>query len=71
MRQSPTTATLTWRDRSSDEVGFRVQVATDADYDDVVQTFNVPTDTATTLLSGLSRNAIYYVRVRAFGYGGV
>ena len=69
-RQSPTTVLFGWRDHATNELGFRVQIATDADYGDVVQTFNVPTGTSSTLLDDLAKNATYYVRVRAYGYGG-
>ena len=67
-RETRATALLQWRDRSTDEIGFRVQLLTDDGT--VVQSFNVPADTAAVDLIGLTRGTFYTARVRSYGYGG-
>ena len=67
-RETKSTALLQWRDRSTDEIGFRIQLLTDDGT--IVQSFNVPTDTAAVDLVGLTRGTFYTARVRSYGYGG-
>ncbi|MDB5325176.1 MAG: Parallel beta-helix repeat protein [Phycisphaerales bacterium] len=67
-RTSRSTARLQWRDRSTNEIGFRVQLLTDDGT--IIQSFNVPADTAAVDLVGLTRGTFYTARVRSYGYGG-
>ncbi|HEX8323696.1 MAG TPA: leishmanolysin-related zinc metalloendopeptidase [Tepidisphaeraceae bacterium] len=70
VRQSRRTSLLKWRDRSGDEIGFRIELSTSPSYDTILKSFNVPADSKSALLEDLSRGTTYYARVRAYGYGG-
>lgn len=67
-RETKSAALLQWRDRSTDEIGFRIQLLTDDGT--IVRSFNVPADTAAVDLVGLTRGTFYTARVRSYGYGG-
>jgi hypothetical protein len=67
---SSTSKRLQWKDRSSNEIGFRVEVASDAGYGSVIRSFNVPADSVSALVSGLLKNTGYYFRVRAYNLAG-
>lgn len=68
-RISRSTALLQWKDRSTNEIGFRVELLTDDGT--VSKAFNVPTNTVSADLLGLTRGVFYTARVRSYGYGGV
>jgi hypothetical protein len=69
---SPSSASkrVQWKDRSDNEIGFRIEVASDAGYGSIVRAFNVPPDSVSALVSGLSKNATYFYRVRAYNLAG-
>ncbi|MGC4033987.1 MAG: leishmanolysin-related zinc metalloendopeptidase [Tepidisphaeraceae bacterium] len=69
-RQSTTSTLLQWKDRSNNEIGFRIEIATDVDYTDTVKAFNVAADSVSSLITGLTRGTTYFVRIRSYGYGG-
>jgi len=60
---------LSWLDNSTDETGFTIQRATNAAFTSGLTTTNVAavtgTGTRTLTVTGLSRNTVYYFRIRA------
>jgi hypothetical protein len=56
---------LTWTDNSTNETGFTIQRATNAQFTQGLNTVNVAANTTTLTQTGLSRNTAYYYRIRA------
>jgi hypothetical protein len=67
-RTSRSSALLQWKDRSTSEIGFRIELVTDDGT--VAKAFNVPTNSVSADLLGLTRGVFYTARVRSYGYGG-
>ena len=67
-RVSATEALIQWKDRSDNEIGFRVELLDEAGT--VVRTANVAGGTTQRSFAGLTHLAIYTARVRSYGYGG-
>ena len=67
-RVSATEALIQWRDRSTNEIGFRVEILDDAGT--VIRTANVASGTGERSFAGLTHLAFYTARVRSYGYGG-
>jgi titin len=64
--------TLNWLYNFSQPDGFEVQVSTNSSFTAIVQTFpDVGADLTSLVISGLSRNTRYYVRIRGFNAVGV
>jgi titin len=69
---SRTGLTLRWQYPFPQPDGFTVQVATDSGFTTIVQTFpDVGADLTSLVISGLSRNTRYYIRIRGFNAVGV
>jgi len=62
--------TLTWVDNSSNENGFTVQIATDKNFTQSVQTFTVGPNVTEYMFYPLAPNTKYYLRVAAFNGAG-
>jgi hypothetical protein len=62
--------TLGWTDNSSNETGFTVQIATDKNFTQSVQSFNVGPDVTSYQFYPLAPNTKYYMRVAAFNAAG-
>jgi predicted phage tail protein len=62
--------TLSWTDNSDNEDGFRVQIATDKNFTQSVQTFNVGAGVTEFQFYPLAPNTKYYMRVSAFNGAG-
>ncbi len=62
---------LQWKDRSDNEIGFRIELNTRSDFNDVgsVRAFNVPTNSASVLISDLAADT-YYARIRSYNLSG-
>ena len=56
---------LAWDDNSGNETGFKLERSTSAAFATVERTFNLPPDMRLFTDEGLSRNTIYYYRLRA------
>jgi predicted secreted Zn-dependent protease len=64
--------TLNWLYNFPQPDGFEVQVSTNSGFTTIVQTFpDVDADLTSLVISGLSRNTRYYVRIRGFNAVGV
>jgi fibronectin type 3 domain-containing protein len=64
---SRTGFTLNWEYNFPQPDGFEVQVSTNSSFTALVQTFaDVAADQTSLVISGLTRNTRYYVRIRAF-----
>ena len=64
--------TLNWLYNFPQPDGFEVQVSTNSGFTAIVQTFpDVGADLTSLVISGLSRNTRYYVRIRGFNAVGV
>jgi hypothetical protein len=68
---SDTSRRLQWKDRSDNEIGFRIEVALDAGYDTILRAFNVPPDSVSALITGLSSGTDYFYRIRSYNLSGV
>jgi subtilisin family serine protease len=66
---APTTARLTWTDRSSNEIGFGVEISTNNRR--WTQVGTAPVNATGLNVTGLARRTRYYFRVRALGNGGL
>jgi len=62
--------TVTWTDNSSNETGFAVQIATDKDFTQSLQTFTVGPNVTQYQFYPLAPNTRYYIRVAAFNGAG-
>ncbi len=62
--------TLTWTDNATNETGFTVQIATDKNFSQSVQTFNVGPDVTSYQFYPLAPNTKYYMQVAAFNAAG-
>lgn len=67
---SSTSKLLQWKDRSNNEIGFRVEVASDAGYASILRAFNAPANSVSVLVTGLSKNTQFYYRVRSYNLAG-
>jgi FtsP/CotA-like multicopper oxidase with cupredoxin domain len=64
---SRTGFTLNWVYNFPQPDGFEVQVSRNSSFTDIVQTFpDVNADQTTLVITGLTRNTMYYIRMRAF-----
>jgi len=63
------TATLTWTDNANNETGFTIQRANNATFTTGLSTFTAPAN-ATLLTQTVTRNTVYYYRIRANNLGG-
>jgi hypothetical protein len=63
------TATLTWKDNSSNETGFTIQRATNLQFTTGLTTFTAAAN-ATTLTQTITSNTTYYYRIQANNIGG-
>jgi titin len=69
---SRTGFTLNWEYPFPQPDGFEIQVSTNSSFTVLVQTFpDVGADLTSQVISGLSRNTRYYVRIRAFNAVGL
>jgi hypothetical protein len=68
--QSASTTLLQWKDRSADEIGFRIEVSTSADFASILRAFNVRANSTSTLVSSLMSPVNYYYRIRAYNSAG-
>jgi len=69
---SRTGFTINWDLFVTQPDGFEVQVATNSSFTAIVQSFpDVAADSTSLVISGLTRNTRYYVRIRAFNAVGV
>ncbi len=67
-----TSLTLNWQYNFPQPDGFEVQVSTNSSFTAIVQTFpDVNADQTSLVISGLSRNTRYYIRIRGFNAVGV
>jgi hypothetical protein len=57
---------LTWSDNSTNETGFKVDRATNSGFTTGLVTTTVGANTTSFSATGLSRNTLYYFRVRAY-----
>jgi hypothetical protein len=62
--------TLTWMDNSGNEDGFTVQIATDKNFSQSLQSFNVGPGVTSYMFYPLAPNTKYYMRVAAFNAAG-
>jgi titin len=62
--------TLSWTDNSGNEDGFTVQIATDKNFSQSSQSFNVGPDVTQYMFYPLAPNTKYYMRVAAFNAAG-
>ncbi len=62
--------TLTWVDNSNNETGFTVQLATDKNFSQSLQTITVGTNVTTAMFYPLAPNTKYYLRVAAVNGAG-
>jgi titin len=62
--------TLAWTDNSTDETGFTVQIATDKNFSQSLQTANVGANVTVYMFFPLAPNTKYYMRVAAFNGAG-
>ena len=68
---SATTATLTWKDNATNELGYQVQFSTGASFPDgATRTFRTKANVKSLVLSGLNPGVLYFYRVRAFNTAG-
>lgn len=67
---SATQVTLSWRDNSSDESGFRIERCTGSGCTNFTQIASVGADVTSTPNTGLARNTVYSYRVRAYNAAG-
>ncbi len=72
-RQTPSSVQLLWQDRSDNEIGFRIEFATESNFShgSIVRSFNVPNDTVLSLVTGLTADDGYYFRIRSYNLAGV
>jgi hypothetical protein len=69
---SRTGFTFNWEYPFLQPDGFEIQVATNSNFNSILQSFpDVNADQVSLLISGLSRNTRYYVRIRAFNAIGI
>ncbi len=69
---SRTGFTFNWEYPFPQPDGFEVQVATDSNFNTIVQSFpDVAADSTSLVVSGLTRNTRYYVRIRGFNAVGL
>ena len=69
---SRTGFTLNWEYPFPQPDGFEIQVSTNSNFNSIVQSFpDVNADQTSLVISGLSRNTRYYVRIRGFNAIGV
>jgi len=61
---------LAWTDNSNNEDGFTIQIATDKNFSQSLQTFNVGPNVTDYLLYPLAPNTKYFMRVSAFNVAG-
>lgn len=57
---SETSRRLQWKDRSDNEIGFRIEVALDAGYESILKAFNVPAESVSALITGLASGTDYF-----------
>lgn len=70
-RQSPTSVLLQWKDRSADEAGFRIEIATSSDFvNDFVRRYNVPANTRSSLVVDLAAGT-HFFRIRSYNLAGI
>jgi FtsP/CotA-like multicopper oxidase with cupredoxin domain len=62
--------TLAWTDNSTNESGFTVQIATDKNFSQSLQSINVGADVTVYMFFPLAPNTKYYMRVAAFNGAG-
>jgi len=62
--------TLTWMDNSGNEDGFTVQIATDKNFSQSFQSFNVGPNVTQYMFYPLAPNTKYFMRVAAFNVAG-
>jgi hypothetical protein len=62
--------TLAWTDNSNNEDGFTVQIATDKNFSQSLQTITVGADVTVYMFFPLAPNTKYYMRVAAFNGAG-
>ena len=62
--------TLGWQDNSTNETGFTVQIATDKNFSQSLQSFNVGANVTSYTFYPLAPNTKYYLRVAAFNGAG-
>ncbi len=67
-RPSSTSALIQWKDRSADEIGFRIEIYSSPDYhaDALVRRYNVAANSVSSLVTGLPAIASLYYRVRSY-----
>lgn len=69
-RQSATSVLLQWKDRSVDESGFRIELATSADFvNDFVRRYNVPANSRSSLVIDLASEVTFF-RIRSYNFVG-
>ena len=68
--RTQTSLTLSWSDNSNNEDGFMVQIATDKNFTNSVQTFNVGPGVTMYQFYPLAPNQKYFIRVAAFNAAG-
>ncbi|MFL7793680.1 MAG: fibronectin type III domain-containing protein, partial [Anaerolineae bacterium] len=68
--QTASSLTLAWTDNSNDESGFTVQIATDKNFSQSLQSINVGADVTVYMFFPLAPNTKYYMRVAAFNGAG-
>lgn len=68
---SDTSRRLQWKDRSDNEIGFRIEVALDSGYHSILHAFNVPAGSVSALITGLISGTDYFYRIRSYNLAGV